>query len=113
MQMAIAVGLVAALWAGRSFFGRPGHLLRHARWNPLRLERRVSPVGAWRHADKFGEATAEGAERRAADLETYLGDAQVATTQQRHRALDAPRHEVAVRRLAIGEPKFAALGTSR
>jgi len=29
-------------------------------------------------------------------------------TQQRHRALDAPGHEVAVRRLAIGEPELAA-----
>jgi hypothetical protein len=27
--------------------------------------------------------------------ETDLGDAEVATTQQRHRALDAPHHQVA------------------
>ena len=70
--------------------------------------RGVLPVGARRHADQFGEATAEGAKRGATDLETDLGDAQVATTQQRHRALDASRHEVAVRRLSVGEPELAA-----
>jgi hypothetical protein len=41
-------------------------------------------------------------------LEADLGDAEVAATQQRHRALDAPCHEVAVRRLAEGEPELAA-----
>ena len=39
------------------------------------------PIGAGRHADQFGEATAERAQRRAADRETDLGDAEVATTQ--------------------------------
>src|SRR5205807_8892525 len=58
--------------------------------------------------DQVGEARAERAQRRAADRETDLGDAEVATTQQRHRALDAPRHQVAVRRLAVGEPELAA-----
>src|SRR5439155_25172190 len=57
---------------------------------------------------ELGEASAEGAQRRAADGETDLGDAEIATTQQRHRALDAPRHQVAVRRLAVGEPELAA-----
>jgi sarcosine oxidase gamma subunit len=52
---------------------------------------------------RLGEATAEGAQRRAADRETDLGEAEVATTQQRHRALDTPRHQAAVRRLAVGE----------
>src|SRR3977135_2798119 len=73
----------------------------------------MAPVGAGRHTDQFGEATAEGAQRRAADRETDLGDAEVATTQQRHRALDAPRHQVAVRRLAVGEPGLAAEGPRR
>src|SRR3990170_2927448 len=66
------------------------------------------PIDAGRHTDQLGEATAEGAQRRAADGEADLGDAEVATTQQRHRALDAPRHQVAVRRLAVGEPELAA-----
>ena len=70
--------------------------------------RRVAPVGAGRHTNQLGEASAEGAQRRAADRETNLGDAEVATTQQRHRAFDAPRHQVPVRRLAVGEPEFAA-----
>jgi hypothetical protein len=60
------------------------------------------------HADQLDEASAEGAQRRAADLETDIGDAEVATTQQRHGTLDAPRHQVAVRRLAVGEPELAA-----
>ena len=67
-----------------------------------------APVGAGRHAGQFGEASAEGAQRRAADRETDLGDAEVATAQQCHRALDPPRHQVAVRRFAVGEPELAA-----
>jgi hypothetical protein len=73
----------------------------------------MAPVGAGRHTDQVGEATAEGAQRRVADRETDLGDAEVATTQQRHRALDAPRHQVAVRRLAVGEPELAAEAPGR
>src|SRR6266849_4637942 len=68
----------------------------------------MAPVGAGRPTDQVGEATTEGARRRAADRETDLGDAEVATTQQRHRALDGPRHQVAVRRLSVGEPELAA-----
>ena len=68
----------------------------------------MAPVGAGRHTDQFGEARAEGAQRRAADRETDLGHAEVATTQQRHRPLDPPRHQIAVRRLAVGEPELAA-----
>src|SRR5439155_9763459 len=40
--------------------------------------------------------------------ETDFGDAEVATAQQRHRALDTPRHQVRVRRLAVREPELAA-----
>src|SRR3984893_3415548 len=87
---------------------RSGHLFRHARRHPRRRARRLAPVGVGRHTDQFGEASAERAQRRAADRETDLGDAEVATTQQRHRALDAPRHQVAVRRLAVGEAELAA-----
>src|SRR5206468_5127305 len=57
---------------------------------------------------QLGESGAERAQRRAADLEADLGDAEVATTEQRHRALDAPRHQVGVRGLAVGEPEPAA-----
>ena len=87
---------------------RSGHLFRHAGRHPRRRARRLLPVDAGRHPDQLGEAGAEGAERRAADLEADVGDAEVAATQQRHRALDAPRHQVGVRRLAVGEPELAA-----
>src|SRR5918998_1081024 len=79
-----------------------GHLLGDARGHPDGGARLLLAVDARRHADEFGEAGAEGAERGAADLEADFGDAEVAATQQRHGALDAPRHEVAVRRLAVG-----------
>jgi hypothetical protein len=42
---------------------------------------------------KYGyddERAENGVQRRAADREADLGDAEVATAQQRHRALDAP-----------------------
>src|SRR6185437_1628620 len=42
------------------------------------------------------------------DREAHLGDAEVAPTPQRHRAFDAPCHQVAVRRLVVGEPELAA-----
>jgi hypothetical protein len=44
----------------------------------------------------------------AADREADLSDAEVATTHQRHRALDAPRHQRGLRRLAVGEAELAA-----
>ena len=87
---------------------RSGHLFRDAGRYPRHRSGHPVPVDAGWHADQFGEASAEGAQRRAADRETDLGDAEVATTQQRHRALDAPRHQVAVRRLAVGDPELAA-----
>src|SRR5664279_4686432 len=86
---------------------RSGHLFRHARRHPRRRTRLVAPVGAGRHTDQVAEATAEGAQRRAADREADLGDAEVATTQQRHRALDAPRYQIGVGRLAVGAPELA------
>src|SRR5919108_2075058 len=76
----------------------------YVRFAPLDL----APVGAGRHTDQLGEASAEGTERRAADGEADLGDAEVAPTQQGHGALDAPRHEIGVRRLAVGELELAA-----
>ena len=54
------------------------------------VARRPAPVDAGRHADRFGEAGAEGAQRRAADLETDLGYAEVAATQQRPRCATLP-----------------------
>ena len=41
-------------------------------------------------------------------LRSRCRDAEVATTQQRHRPRDAPRHQVAVRVLSVGEPELAA-----
>src|SRR5271169_143564 len=108
MVMSMAVTLAGLGDRRFSIPDRSGHLFCHARRDPRRRARRVAPVGAGRHTDQLSEATAEGAQRRAADRETDLGDAEVATTEQRHRALDAPRHEVAVRRLAVGEPELAA-----
>src|SRR4051794_270527 len=87
---------------------RSRHLLDDARRDPGRGTRRLAAVDARRHADELGEARAEGPERRAADREADFGHAQVAAAQQRHRALDAPRHEVAVRRLPVGEAELAA-----
>ena len=45
---------------------------------PASRTRRLAPVDAGRHADQLGEARAEGAQRRAADREADLGDAEVA-----------------------------------
>src|SRR5438477_12905550 len=68
----------------------------------------LTRVRAGRDTDELGEAGTEGAQRRAPDRETDLGDAEAATTQQRHRALDAAWHQVAVRRLAVPRPELAA-----
>src|SRR5690606_16522489 len=62
----------------------------------------AGPIRAGRLADELGEAGAERSERGAADLKADLGDGEVASPQQGHRALDAPGHQVAVRRLAVG-----------
>src|ERR671930_1833815 len=106
--MSMALTLAAAGDLRFSIPDRSGHLLGDARRHPRRRARRLVSVGAGRHADQLGEAGAEGAQRRAADLEADLGDAEVTTAQQRHRALDAARHEVAVRRLAVRAPELAA-----
>ncbi len=87
---------------------RSRHLLHDARRQPRRRARRRAPVAARGHADQLGEAGCECAQRGAADLEADLSNAEVATTQQRHCSLDAARHQVAVRRLAVGEPELAA-----
>src|SRR5690606_5152379 len=77
---------------------RPRHLFRHARRDARGGAGRLAPVDAGRHADELGEARAEGAQRRAADLEADLRDAELADAQQRHRAFDAARPPVAVQR---------------
>jgi hypothetical protein len=66
---------------------RSSHLLHDARRHPRRRAGRHAPVAARGHPDQLGEAGGEGAPRGAADLE---------------------RHQVAVRRLAVGEPELAA-----
>src|SRR4051794_34149888 len=105
MVMSMAATLVAGGHRRFSIPDRPGHLLGHARRHPGHRARGFAPVRAGRHADQLGEAAAEGAQRRAPDLEADLGDAEVAATQQRHRALDAPRYQVAVRRFPVGLPE--------
>src|SRR5919112_1971669 len=108
MVMSMAVTLVAPADRRFSIPDRSRHLLDDARRDPGHLARGLALVDAGRHADELGEAAAERAERGAADLEANLGDAQVAAAQERHRALDAPRHHVAVRRLTVREPELAA-----
>ncbi|ONI75177.1 thiol reductant ABC exporter subunit CydC [Actinosynnema sp. ALI-1.44] len=75
---------------------RPGDLFGHAGRHPSGRER-LTPVDTGRDADEFGEAGAERAQRRAADRETDLGDAQVAAAQQRHGPLDPSGHQIPVR----------------
>src|SRR5690554_3033011 len=75
----------------------PVLLAIHARW----------------YTDEFGEARAERAERREPHLYAHLGDAQVASSQQSHRPLDSPRHEVLVRGFPVRGPELAAKVTSR
>ena len=78
---------------------RSGDLLFDARRQSRRRVGSAAPIGATRHTHQLGEAGAERAERCAADREADLGGAHVAAPEQRHRALDAPRHVVRVRRL--------------
>jgi hypothetical protein len=80
---------------------RSGQLFGHPRRHPRRRPRRLAPIDAGRHTDQLGEATAEAAQRRAADRETDLGDTAVATTQQRHRPFDAPGHQIGRGRLGV------------
>src|SRR6266536_2613241 len=79
---------------------RSGHLFGHARGYPGHVARRFAAIGAGRYADQLGEARAEGAKGRAADLETDIRDAEIATPKQRHRAFDPAGHQVAVWGLA-------------
>jgi len=51
------------------------------------------PDRCWAVHDQLRETAAESAQRRAADREAHLGDAEVATTQQCHRTLDATGHQ--------------------
>jgi hypothetical protein len=79
MVMSMAGTLVPARGGRFSIPDRSGDLLGHARRHPRRRARRLPAVDAGRHADELGEARAEGAQGRAADLEADLGDAEVAT----------------------------------
>ena len=108
MVMSMPGTLRAARRRRFSIPDRSRDLLRDARRHARHRARGLAPICARRHPDELGEASAEGAERRAANLETDLGDRQVALTKQRHRPLDPPRHQVAVRRLAVGAPEPAA-----
>src|SRR4051794_9057106 len=108
MVMSMALTLRTA-WCRRfSIPDRSGDLLGHAGRDARRGLPGLASVDAGWHPDQFGEAGAEGAQRRAADGEADLGDAHVATTEQRHGPFDAPGHEVAVGRLAVGEAELPA-----
>src|SRR4051812_35380715 len=106
--MSMAMKLVAAGSQRFSIPDRSRHLLCDARRHPRHRARGLFAIDAGRHADKLREARAERAQRRAANLEADLRDAELATPQQRHRSFDAPRHQVRVRRLAIGEAELTA-----
>src|ERR1700710_1632703 len=108
MVMSMTLTLDAARGPRFSIPDRSADLLLNTRRQARGPAGRLAPVGTGRYTDQLGEACAEGAQRRAADREADLGDAEVAATQQRHRALDASRHQVAVRRLAVGELELAA-----
>src|ERR1700710_2939128 len=113
MVMSMTLTLDAARGPRFSIPDRSADLLLNTRRQARGPAGRLAPVGTGRYTDQLGEACAEGAQRRAADREADLGDAEVAPTQQGHRALDAARHQVAVRRFAVGEPELAAEGPGR
>jgi hypothetical protein len=108
MVISMTITLAAVSDLRFSIPDRPGHLLCDAWRHPRGLVSALGSVGAGRHADQFGEASAEGAQRGTPHRKTDIGDAEVAAAQQRHRALDSPRHQVAVRRFAVGEPELTA-----
>src|SRR5688500_4490815 len=94
-------GILGATSRGRfSIPDRSRHLFRDARRDPRGPPRRLLAIDARRHPDELEKARAERAERRAADFETDLGDAEITAAQERHGALDASRHQIRVRRLA-------------
>src|SRR3954452_7060134 len=70
----VVVSMTVTLAAARErrFSGtdRSGHLFDDARRYPVHRPCRLAPIDAGRHADQFGEPSAERAQRRAADLET-------------------------------------------
>jgi len=106
--MSMEVTLHACVDRRFSIPDRSSHLPHDARRHPRRRAGRQAPVAARGHADQLGEAGSEGTQRGASDLEADLSNAEVATTQQRHCSLDAARHKVAVRRLAVSESELAA-----
>src|SRR5215217_38731 len=106
--MSMAVRLVVTRDHRFSIPDRSRNLLRDARRDPRHLSGGFEPVRARRDADQLREASAERPERRAADRETHLGGARIVAEQKRHRSFDPARHEVAVRRLAVGEAELAA-----
>src|SRR5215470_4361023 len=87
---------------------RSRDLLGHARWYSGHGARFPARVCARRHTNQFGEAGAERAERRAAHREADLRDGEAAATEERHRALDPPSHQVAVGRFTERCPELAA-----
>src|SRR4051794_23504384 len=94
----------------RTLRARPGRardVLGHAARHADELAVVAGAVGGRRLAHELGEARAERPQRRAADLQADLRDREVAAPQQRLRALDAPRHQVRVGRLAVRRAELA------
>src|SRR5439155_10187523 len=60
------------------------------------------PVGAWARPHQLGEARAEGPEGCTSDRKADFRHRHVAAPQERLGALDAPGHEVAIRRFPKG-----------
>src|SRR5215212_7690220 len=100
--MFVSMGATLARWRRDGFSetarSRPRH--RPARRHVLGARRGVLAVLARRAADDLAERAAERPQAGEADVEADLGDAAVGVAQQRHRALDAPALQIAVRRLA-------------
>src|ERR687893_647579 len=95
MVMSMAVILVRLGGWRFSIPDRSGHLFRHAGRHPRRRASCLASVGAGRHTDQLGEATAEGAQRRAADRETEVPGRHVHTAGERASAvMTAPPSEL-------------------
>ena len=106
MVMSMAVRLAAARGRRFSIPDRVWSLVSPRTATSLPSPAPPAPMAPG-HPDQLGEATAEAASE-AQPTGKQASEAAVATTQQRDRALDASGHQVAVRRLAVGQAELAA-----
>src|SRR5215813_1768497 len=101
-------------WAARAVFSKSAALRAtvqapHAGGNQrVRLGwRKGRAIRGWRQPMHAPEAAGERANRAEADGHADFGDRAVRVAQQRRGALEAPRKQVRVRRLAKGAAEFA------